>query len=269
MAEDDRDRGAWIGELLDAAADAYEPDGERLRELVAERVARDADGRRPARRPGRRGVGRGLRSLLDRTASTGAAIAAVAAAVAIAVGVTAALAVTSSSSATGASGGGPRRTSAAVVPPDPAADPGRASASASASRPAHTTGSAATPDAYTVSARIDQSSTANPVWTQLDVSVVASKPISAALDITIRVAGCPGFIQPASFTTAPSGSFAKSIVPGTDGTTEFVFHLDAGKYAGTMEFAAQFGHAATGWNPAQDGYRVTGAGGATTASGSY
>lgn len=264
MTEDDLDRGAWIGELLDAAADTYEPDGEHLRELVAERIARDADGRRPAWRRGRRGAGRGLRALLDRTASTGAAIAAVAAAVAIAVAVTATLAVTSSSPATG---GGPRRASAAIVPPDPAPDSARASASASPS--AHTKGAAGTPDAYTVSARIDPVSTANAVWTQLDVSVVATKPISTPLEITIRVAGCPGFDQPASFTTAPSGSFAKSIVPGTGGATEFVFHLDAGQNPGTMEFAAQFGHAATGWSPAQDGYRVTGAGGATTASGSY
>ena len=267
MAEDDRDRGPWIGELLDAEAAAYEPDGERLRELVAERIAQHEDGRGAPGRVGRRSGGRGLRTLLGRTASTGATIAAVAAAVAVAVAVTATLAVTSSNPVTGGSGGGPRRAGAAITAPDPAADPGRPSTTAS--RPAGTTAAAATSDGYTVSARIDQSSTANAVWTQLDVSIVATRPTTTALDITIRVAGCPGFTQPASYTNAPSGSFAKSIVPGTDGTTEFVFHLAAGTNPGTMEFAAQFGHGATGWNPAEDGYRVTGPGGAATASGNY
>lgn len=189
---------------------------------------------------------------------------------AIAVAVTATLAVTSSSPATGGADGGPRRTAAVIVTPDPGADSGRASTSAS---PAASTRSAAAgagaAGAYTVSARIDQASTNNPVWTQLDVSVVATKPIGTALVITIRVADCPGLDQPASYTTAPSGSFAESIMPGTDGSTEFVFHLAAGQNPGTTEFAAQFGHAATGCDPAEDGYRVTGPGGAATASGSY
>jgi hypothetical protein len=99
--------------------------------------------------------------------------------------------------------------------------------------------------------------------------VIATRPLTTPLDITIRVAACPGFNQAASFGTAPSGSFSKSIVAGTDGATEFVFHLAAGQNPGTMEFAAQFGHAATGWVPAADTYRVAGPDGIATATGGY
>ena len=258
-ADDERDQGTWIGGLIDAAAREYEPDGERLRELVAARIAEDADGRRsPSRRlrSGRAGAA-GLRTRLNRTFSVGAAIGAVGAAVAIAVGVTAMLAVGSpraNSTASGV-GGGPGASAAATVPGStPSAAPSDTGPSAGRTSPP--SGSAAASDSYTATERIDQAS--NPDWTQLDVVVTAKQPLTA-LVITIRVAECPGLGSPKSYDTGDYGAFGTSSATAPDGSVSFVFTLVAGQTLapGTVEFAAQFNHGAAGWHAAADSYRIS------------
>lgn len=250
MAEDERDQGAWIGGLLDAAARGYEPDGERLRDLVSSRIA-EQDGDRP--RSARRA--RPARTRLNRTFSAGAGIAAVAAAVVIAVGVTTMLAVTSSSpTATGsprAADGGPgpgapTHTSTAAIPA-PSNAPGSGGTAATPSQPAHS---------YVATERVDPQS--NPNWAQLDVVVTAKQPLTA-LEITIRVAGCDGLAMPKSFDDGPYGVFASSSTSSADGSISYVFSLVAGHTfaPGTVEFAAQFSHAATGWRQDADTYRIS------------
>jgi hypothetical protein len=277
MAEDERDQGTWIGGLLEAAAHEYEPDGERLRDLVASRVAQEGDGRQALRRGfgrGRRaGVapgGGGLRTRLHRTFSAGAAIAAVGSAVAIAVGVTAMLAVTSPSPATDRSGvhigdgttptGRAGTSTVVTAAPSTAASPGRTSPPLPSS------------DSYVATERVDQSS--NPNWAQLDVVVTAKEPLTA-LEITISVADCAGLGMPKSFDTGAYGAFAASTASGPDGSVSYVFSLVPGQSLapGTVEFAAQFNHGATGWSQGSDTYRISartaGAAAPVVAEGAY
>lgn len=267
MAEDGHDQGTWIGGLLDAAARGYEPDGERLRELVSARIAeqeRKRDGVRPGL-PGRlrlaraghgtrAGRGGGLRTRLGGMFSAGAGIAAVAGAVAIAVGVTTMLAVTSSSPTTsgpgragdgGGAGGAVSRTGAPAGPA-PSTTPGAGGTSL--------TGQA--PDSFTTTERVDAAS--NPNWAQLDVVVTAKRPLTG-LEITVRVAGCPGLDVTGFFDTGAYGAFTSSRAPGAGGSIGFVFGLAAGHTLspGTVEFAVQFNHSATGWRAEQDTYRIS------------
>ena len=276
MAEDQRDdQGTWVGGLLDAAARGYEPDTERLRALVAARIAEDAedeeaaDGRRSVSRRrahggwgGERGGG-GLRVRLHRTFSVGGAIAAVGAAVAIAVGVTAMLAVASPGKGTNASVIATPGTAPAAAP---TASPGTARITASGTATVPVTGAAppstTAADAYTATERVDEVS--NPEWAQLDVVVTANKPLTG-LEITIRVADCAGLGMLESFDTGAFGAFTSSTTTARDGSVSYVFSLVAGHTLapGTVQFAAQFSHGATGWHAAADTYRIS----AQTASG--
>lgn len=256
MAEDEHDQSTWIGGLMDAAARGYQPDGERLRELVASRIAQDDEARglgRVRARGRRNGVG--ARTRLGRTFSAGAGIAAVAGAVAIAVGVTTALAVTSSGPTTRGSGvgagivgagtPGTHTTARTGAPPNT----GSPSADASSASPAPS-------DAYVATGRIDQAS--NPNWAQLDVSVTAQKPLTA-LEITIQVPACPGLSKTGLFDTGAYGLFTASSATAPDGSVSYVFRLAAGHTfsPGTVEFAAQFNHGSTGWLPGADTYRIS------------
>lgn len=265
MTGEEHDRDSWVSGLIDAAARDYEPDTERLRDLVASRIAEYGDDRRAAsRRLGRelRGGGR-LRTRLSRTVPVGAGIAAVGAAVAIAVGITTMLAVTSpSTAASGAAvvrgGAGSRTTAittsgAAAAPstsPTTTPSAGGSPGSGAGLRPSASSGS------YTATERVDQSSNAE--WTQLDVVVTAKKPLTA-LVITISVADCAGLGMPKSYDDGPYGAFTTSTTTATDGSVDFAFTLTAGQTLapGTVEFAAQFNHAATGWDRGADTYRIS------------
>lgn len=259
MTEEQRDQETSIGELLDAAARDYEPDGERLRALVASRIAESEDARglpRIGRLAGGRGGtlrNRALRTWLERAFSAGAGIAAVAAAVAIAVGVTATLAVTSG----GPAAGGPTENGGGT---GPAGGPGKSSTGlrvpTGTPEPQRSSAPPAAPDAYAATERVDQAS--NPDWAQLDVVFAAKKPVTA-LEITIRVAGCTGLGSTGFFDTGASGAFVSSESAGPDGSISYVFRLAAGVTLapGTVEFAAQFNHGPAGWHPAGDTYRIS------------
>lgn len=259
---------------MDAAAGGYEPDGERLRDLVAARIAEQGEDRRSySRRLARASrTGGRLRTRWDRLFSAGAGIAAVGAAVAIAVGVTTMLAVTSPGPAARGSGGGYKgaaatggtgtsAVAATGASTNPATAPGNTTnaGSATAAPPGAVGSSApsASSDSYVATEQVDQSS--NPDWAQLDVVVTAEKPLTA-LQITIRVAECSGLGMPKSFDTGAYGTFTSSTSTAGDGSVSYVFSLVAGRGlapGGTVEFAAQFNHGAAGWHPGADTYRIS------------
>ncbi|HEX4789504.1 MAG TPA: hypothetical protein VH372_13630 [Actinospica sp.] len=283
---------AWLGDLLDAAAAEYEPDGERLRALVAARIAAAEDERataagqavplprvrhRERARPGP--FPRRLR-LLGRLGlagiPAGVALATIGAAAAIAVGATATITMTTNR--------GQAATKVTVLTPDdggsgvpessqapstrtsthpagaggtsgPTSPSSHASASGSTS-PANTgsaTGSGTNPLYETSTLAV----TGNPSWTELDVLVTAKQPLTS-LKVTITVAACVGLASPGDYDSGAGNQFSKSETSNGDGSMTFTFVLNPGRIltsaSGRVEFAAQFSHATAGWNEAADSY---------------
>ena len=282
------DREPWLGELLDAAAAEYAPDTERMRALVAARIAEQQDEERvttasarslrgKARRRGRLGLlGRlGLAGL-----PAGVALAMIGTtAAALAVGATATIAVSSQHdhprsvtvSAPGSTSGGsapeqsgtdtdspsasPAATGSQSQPPAAATagstHPGASSstsASATSSAPATDTAASALVGA---AAAIDSGSNAN--WAQLDLNVTVKQSLTA-LDVTVKVSNCTGLAETGAWDSGATGQFTETTSKDSDGSITYEFQLTPGHEVstGTVTFAVQFNHASTGWYAADD-----------------
>ena len=313
MAEDERRRRQrrqreragqqdqpWLSELLDAAAEQYEPDAERLKAMVTARIAQQSDeaeatttsasssattegryaassrSRRSGRRTARTGRVRGL-GLIGRLGlagiPAGVALTTIGAAAALAVGATATIAVTSShdhrtvtiaapsdtpgrggtsSQSAGPSGGA----SATGTPTSRTTTKTTTSATASASTSTST--NALTASSALVSATPSIDSASFNYWAQLDLVVTAKEPLTA-LDVTVKVSKCAGLGSTGSWDTGAIGEFTATTTTNADGSITYEFELNHGQDVspGTMTFAVQFNHAATGWNTADDTFYVS------------
>jgi len=283
------EREPWLSELLDAAATEYTPDTERMRALVAARIAEQRDeagassasaprSRRRARRTGGLGLA-GRLGLAGIPASV--ALATFGTAAALAVGATATIAVTSQhhrpggsvptpapgGSAPGQSGTGaksaspsPSPTGAPSPPPTATGSSGHPAASSSSTSPSPTPSAPATDTASSVlvgaAASIDSGSNAG--WAQLDLNVSVKQPLTA-LDVTVKVSNCTGLAGTGAWDSGATGQFTETATSGSDGSITYEFQLTAGDEVspGTVAFAVQFNHASTGWNVADDTYYVS------------
>ena len=284
MAEDERE--LWLGELLDAAADQYEPDAERLKAMVTARIAQQSDeasatrelpssGRRAASRSeARRRASRGRRlGLIGRLSlagiPAGVAVATIGAAAALAVGATATIAVTTShghgsvtvsapSSTPGHGGSSSQAPAAGGSPSSAGTTTPRATSGASGHASASSSASGITTSSALVSATPSIDSISFQYWAQLDLAVTAKEPLTA-LDVTVKVPKCDGLGATGSWDTGAIGEFTATKTTNSDGSITYEFELAAGQkiYPGTMEFAVQFNHNNTGWNVADDTYYVS------------
>lgn len=296
--DDGRERALWLSELLDAAADVYEPDTERLTGLVSARIAQQAETkaeaeaekgaktrtrtRTPRRRRGLGLIGRlGLAGI-----PAGVALSTIGAAAAIAVGATATIAVTSSHGHHTVAVAGPSTsTSPGTVTSDtagsasPSAGTGESASSAATGESTHpatpslgaaTTGSSSS-GLVGASASVDQASNAG--WSQLDLAVTVKEPLTA-LHVTVKVSKCAGLASTGSFDTVGS-QFTEVTTTGSDGSITYEFELVKGATLapGTFTFAAQFQHVTSGWKQQDDTYyvsaRMATSTSASVASGAY
>jgi hypothetical protein len=279
---DGRNEERWLSELLDAAAEEYEPDSDRLKAMVAARIARQSDEKEAAvtarRTTRRRGLG-----LLGRLGlagiPAGVALSTIGAAAALAVGATATIAVTSSHdhhtvtvagpSATPDTGGG---SSASGTPSEGASSAATTESSHPVTSAAGTPVSTSSSDLVTATASIGQAT--NPSWSELDLAVAIKQPLTA-LHVTVKVSKCEGLATTGTFDTGAGGQFTETSTTDSAGAITYEFELVTGDQAGsgTVTFAVQFNHATSGWNPADDTYYVSARSStstsASTASGAY
>lgn len=268
--DDGRDRDeAWLGALLEAAADGYEPDAERLRALVEARIAngpeeragtgaagamragpgygadarvRERRRRRPTRPVGRLGL---LGRLGVAGIPAGIALTAIGAAAALAIGTT--VAVT-------AHGG--RSTTIAIVAPSTGTD-GAPAASQSPSTPGTrppagtggtrtaSPGGAASSNTATspgsASAPTGGSATGSAAYSAVASLDAASNPNWAQLDVNLTVrepltalvititAAGPGVSATGEFDSGASGLFTPAAATGPDGSITYTFRLNTGQ----------------------------------------
>lgn len=276
------DQELWLGEMLEAAADEYEPDADRLKALVAARIAQQSDesearttrrtrARGGAARPGGTSRRRGL-GLLGRLGlagiPAGVALATVGAAAALAVGATATIAVTSShddhsvtvaaptsspypgSSAPQGTGPSEGASSAATTEATRQATTATSSATSSGSTP-----SSSTSALVAGTSSIGQASNAN--WSELDLSVTIKQPLTA-LHVTVKVSKCSGLSSTGSWNSGASGEFTEVTTTDSGGSITYEFELAKGDTAtpGTLTFAVQFNHATSGWKAQYDTFYV-------------
>jgi hypothetical protein len=279
--ESDRDDGPeqalWLSELLDAAADEYEPDTERLKGLVSARIAQQSEesdvtsalptrrARKPRRRRGLGLIGRlGLAGI-----PAGVALSTIGAAAAIAVGATATIAVTSSHDHHTVTVAGPSTspetattdTAAGASPTSSAGESASSAATGESTHPATSGAGAATGSTSSSSglvgatASIDRAS--NTSWSQLDLVVAVNEPVTA-LHVTVKVSKCAGLASTGSFDTVGS-QFTEVTTTGSDGSITYEFDLVKGATLapGSFTFAAQFQHATSGWKQQDDTYYVS------------
>ena len=273
----------WLGELLDAAAEQYEPDAERLKAMVTARIARQGEDTEPSSRPARRARRPRLRrrrglSLIGRLGlagiPVGVALTTVGAAAALAVGATATIAVTSSHphhtvtvaapSSTPGHGDSPSQTTGTGSSPThisigPAATVSATtgpSSSGQSTASGSPTGGTTTSALVAATPAIDKGSNSN--WAQLDLTVDVKDPLTA-LHVTVKVSKCDGLGSTGSWDSGAIGQFTATTATDSDGSITYEFELAAGDQVspGTLTFAVQFNHAATGWNVADDTYYVS------------
>ena len=307
--DDDQERTQgepWLSELLDAAAEQYEPDAERLKAMVTARIAQQSYEAEPtvtssratrkarrsaasaspssassSRRSDRnRGRGRGLRlGLIGRLGlagiPAGVALTTIGAAAALAVGATATIAVTSShdhhtvtiaapSSTPGQGGPASQNTGTADASGSPATasngttKPSATSSSGATSHPSPSSSESGSTTSSTLLAAtpaIDNGS--NSDWAQLDLTVDVKDPLTA-LHVTVKVSKCAGLSSTGLWDSGAIGQFTTTATTDSDGSITYEFELVRGDQVspGTVTFAVQFDHAATGWNVADDTYYV-------------
>ncbi|MBR7830980.1 hypothetical protein KDK95_32040 [Actinospica sp. MGRD01-02] len=263
--------------MLEAAADEYEPDADRLKALVAARIAQqseESEARTTRRTRARGGASRrGGLGLLGRLGlagiPAGVALATVGAAAAIAVGATATIAVTSSNghhSVTVAAptpspnpGGSAPQGSGPSESASPAATTEATRRATAASSSATSSGSPASPSASALVAgtsSVGQAS--NPNWSELDLSVTIKQPLTA-LHVTVKVSKCSGLSSTGSWNSGASGEFTEVTTTDSAGSITYEFELAKGDTAtpGTLTFAVQFNHATSGWAPQDDTFYVS------------
>lgn len=273
----DGERELWLGELLDAAAEEYQPDAEQLKALVMARISQQSEENdataageaaraRSARAnggPRRRGLG-----LLGRLGlagiPAGVALSTIGAAAAIAVGATATIAVTShdqhpvtvAAPSTSAQTGGSSSQSATPSEGASSAATDQVTHPASPSTGATTTTASASSGLVSAAASIGQAS--NPSWSELDLVVTVTKPLTA-LHVTVKVSECAGLTSTGTWNTAASGQFTEQNTTDSGGSITYEFELVKGQVAtpGTLTFAVQFNHATSGWKPQNDTFYVS------------
>jgi len=267
--DDGRDRDeAWLGALLEAAADGYEPDAERLRALVEARIADGAEERaetgaagatragpgygadarvrgrrRPTRPVGRLGL---LGRLGVAGIPAGIALTAIGAAAALAIGTTVAVTAHGGRSTTIAivapgtgTDGAPTMSQSPSTPGTrpPTGAGGNRTASPSGAASSNTATSPVSASAPTggsatgsaaYSAVASLDATSNPNWAQLDVNLTVREPLTA-LEITITVAAGPGVSETGEFDSGASGLFTPAAASGPDGSITYTFRLNTGQ----------------------------------------
>jgi hypothetical protein len=285
VAEHGREESeAWLSELLDAAAEEYEPDADRLTAMVAARIAQQgekegagATRRARAGRSRRRGLG-----LLGRLGlagiPAGVALSTIGAAAAIAVGATATIAVTSSHDRHTVTVAAPTTSPGTGGASSPGASPSEGASAAATTESTHPAASTSgTPISSSSSALVAATSsiatTSNGVWSELDLAVTVKQRLTA-LHVTVKVSKCEGLANTGSFDTVGS-TFTVAATKGSDGSITYEFDLAKGDTIapGEYTFAAQFQHASAGWKAQDDTYYVSArtatSTSASSASGAY
>ena len=297
--EDGRESEQWLGELLDAAADEYQPDADRLKAMVAARIAQQSEERDAAlsprkarsRRSTRTGAGAGAGTsrrrglgLLGRLGlagiPAGVALATVGAAAALAVGATATIAVTSSHdhhTVTVAAPTTPPDTGGASSPSSaPTEGASSAAVTTQATHPSTSSGGTpvSTSSSELVSATASIGQASNPNWAELDLAVTLKQPLTA-LHVTVKVSKCAGLQTTSTWNSGAGGQFTEATTDNADGSITYEFELVGGDRAGpgSVTFAVQFNHATSGWKPQDDTYYVSArtatSSSASSASGAY
>ena len=294
----ERERELWLGGLLDAAAEEYEPDAERLKAMVAARIAQQSEDSGPLAVPartksgkagGKTGVAgprrRGL-GLVGRLGPAGipagVALATIGAAAAIAVGATATIAVTSSHNRHTITVAAPTTSPGAGGASSPSPGPSEGASPATTGASTHpatsggpstgTVGSSTGPALVSVNASVDQGSNAE--WAQLDVVVTIKQPLTA-LHVTVKVSKCAGLASTGAWNSGAGGQFTEATATDSGGSITYEFELAQGTTVSpeTLTFAVQFSHASSGWKPAYDTYyvssRTSTSTSASSVSGSY
>ena len=150
--------------------------------------------------------------------------------------------------------------------PSASASPSSTTASATA-----TTGKATASSTVTTSDALSASTSVsggnNSSWTQLTVSTSVSQTLSA-LTVTFDVAASSGLSDPQAWDDGSGGLFTESTNQNADGSITFVFTLASGQQVGqgTVDFTAAFGHDPHGWHASADSFTAsaqTAASGAT------
>jgi hypothetical protein len=147
--------------------------------------------------------------------------------------------------------------------PSPTASTHSASASptGAASSAAHSTATANASTAATASGALTASPSvnhgSNGSWSQLDVAATINQPLSA-LTITITVADCAGLSPAGAWDSGAGGEFTETTTVNADGSISYVFALNSGNEAtpGDVTFAAQFSHTFHSWTASADTYSV-------------
>ena len=136
------------------------------------------------------------------------------------------------------------------------ASPTAATSSAAPSTTAANASTAATTsNALTASPSVNHGS--NGSWTQIDVAASINQTLSA-LTITITVANCPGLSPAGAWDSGAGGQFTETTTVNADGSISYVFALTSGDQVGPghVTFAAQFSHTDHSWTASADTYSV-------------
>jgi hypothetical protein len=235
----------WLTEVLDLESDGYEPDTQRIRTLVRERLNEGARGRRPAT------------VMRLRLAGVPAGIAAAAVTATVAVAVTATVAVNSPATAPNAAGGrgglpaagmagspspAPTGRAGSSAPGSPTVTkvPGTVRGSSPAAPPASGSASATGPALLTASGALGPASNAS--WSEERVNLTLTEPV-ATFQLTIRVAPSPGLTSNNVWSNHDITAFAVNITSNPNGLV-YTFTLKQGRTlpAGAFVIAAQFAH---------------------------
>lgn len=267
--DDGREQALWLNELLDAAADQYEPDAERLTAMVTARIARQGSSPDSPRSPRVRRRGLGLLGRLGLAGiPAGVALATIGAAAAIAVGATATIAVTSSHdhhtvpvagpSTSPATGGG---SSSPNPEPSEGASPaatGESTRTATSSAGSTAGSTAASTSVALVAATSSIGQASSPSWSELDLSVAIRQPLTA-LHVTVKVSKCAGLASTGTWNSGVGAAFTEKTTTDSGGSITYEFELAKGGQVqpGTLTFAVQFDHASSGWKPQDDTYYVS------------
>jgi hypothetical protein len=164
----------------------------------------------------------------------------------------------------GATSASPSKSASASPSHSPSPSPTASTHSASAS-PTGAASSAAPSTAANASATATGALTASPSvnhgsngsWSQLDVAASISQTLSA-LTITITVADCPGLSPAGAWDSGAGGQFTETTTVNADGSISYVFALNPGNEVtpGDVTFAAQFSHTFHSWSASADTYSV-------------
>ena len=132
------------------------------------------------------------------------------------------------------------------------------STSAVSTQTSGTTGSSGNADLLSASGSVNVYSSTT--WTQLDVDADITQTLSA-MTITVHVADCTELAETGQWDSGASGEFSTTATTNANGSITYEFQLVSGEEAtpGSVSFAVQFSHAASGWSASADTYSVTAA----------